>query len=113
MQQTQAHVVAMTSAPNADEATSLATRLIEERLAACVQILRIRSLYRWQGKLSDDQEQLLLIKTRADLLPALEATIQVHHSYELPELTVLPLFMGSAAYLQWIDQEVGSSPGTT
>ena len=107
MQQTQAHVVAMTTAPNAEEASRLAAKLVEERLAACVQLVAIRSMYIWQGQVCDDQEHLLLIKTRADRLERLEATIQIHHSYEVPEITVVPLLSGSAAYLGWIDGIVG------
>lgn len=109
MQETQAHVVVMISAPNEAEAISLARILVEGRLAACAQIHPIRSIYIWQNRLSDDQEYLLLVKTRTNLLATLETTVLSHHSYQVPEITVVPMLMGSAAYLGWIDEQVGGT----
>jgi periplasmic divalent cation tolerance protein len=109
IQETQAHVMVMISAPNEDEAVSLARILVEGRLAACVQIHPIRSIYIWQSGLCDDQEQLLLVKTRVDLLATLETTVQIHHPYQVPEITVVPMLMGSAAYLSWMDEQVGGA----
>lgn len=107
MQETQAHVVVLISAPNEAEAVSLARILVEGRLAACVQIHPIRSIHIWQNRLSDDQEYLLLVKTRTNLLATLETTVQSHHSYQVPEITVVPILMGSVDYLGWIDEQVG------
>ncbi len=103
MQQTQAHVVVMIAVGNGDEASAIARRLVEDRLAACVQIMPIRSIYSWQGQICDDQEQLLLVKTRADVLDDLERTVRALHSYEVPEITVVPLVAGLQPYLTWID----------
>jgi len=112
MQETQAHVVVMISAPNEEEAVSLARKLVEGRLAACVQIHPIRSIYIWQTSLCDDQEHLLLVKTRADLLDTLEMTVQIHHPYQVPEITVVPILMGAASYLRWMDEQVEGTSGT-
>jgi periplasmic divalent cation tolerance protein len=106
IQETRAHVVVMVTSADEAEATRLARILVEGRLAACVQIVPIRSIFIWQGQLNDDREQLLLIKTRTDQLDRIRDTITHHHSYDVPEITVLPLLMGSAAYLGWIDEVV-------
>ena len=103
MEHTDAYVAVMISAPNAEEAATIARALVEGRLAACVQIMPIRSIYVWQGEVCDDQEQLLLAKTRAGALDDLERTVAELHSYEVPEITVVPLVSGAAAYLRWID----------
>ena len=107
MQETQAHVVVMITVPNEEQAVSLARILVEGRLAACVQIQPIRSIYFWQNRLQDDREHLLYVKTRTDLLATLETTVQIHHPNEVPEITVLPMLMGSSSYLSWIDEQVG------
>lgn len=109
MQQTQAHVVVMIAVPNEEQAVSLARILVEGRLAACVQIQPIRSIYYWQNRLQDEHEHLLLVKTRTDLLATLETTVQIHHPDEIPEISVVPMLMGSSDYLGWIDQQVGGS----
>ena len=98
----QACVVLVTTGSEA-EAETIATALLEERLAACVNILSpIRSLYRWQGKIADDREWLLVIKTRAERFAAVEARVRGLHSYEVPEVIGLPLLAGAADYLDWI-----------
>lgn len=98
----QACVVLVTTGSEV-EAETIATALLEERLAACVNILSpVRSLYRWQGKIADDREWLLVIKTRAERFAAVEARVRALHSYEVPEIISLPLLAGSADYLDWI-----------
>ncbi len=112
MQQTRSHVVVMTTAASEVEARTLASRLVEARLAACVQIVPIRSIYTWEGRVHDGQEHLLLVKTRGEVLEALETLVREAHSYEVPEMTVVPIEGGSAAYLSWIDGVVtGRSAG--
>jgi len=106
MNQTRAHVVVMTTVASEVEARTLAERLVEARLAACVQIMPIRSIYTWEGRVHDDQEHLLLVKTRGEKLEALETLVREAHSYEVPEITVVPIEAGSAAYLGWIDAVV-------
>lgn len=92
-------------------AESIAQRLVEERLAACVNIIpKVTSFYRWQGKLCKDSEQTLLIKTMADRLPALTHRIRELHPYSLPEVISLTLQTdeGEPRYLAWLEAETRS-----
>src|SRR5688572_7299213 len=99
-------LVLTTIAADAD-GTALARTLIDERLAACVNILpAMTSVYRWKGVVEQDREQQLVIKTTADRLAALEARIRELHSYELPEFLVMTVDEGSSAYLAWVDDAV-------
>jgi periplasmic divalent cation tolerance protein len=94
------------------DAPSLARTLVEERLAACVSILPgVVSVYRWQGGVEQDQEQQLLIKTTPDRLAALESRLQQLHPYDVPELLVLDVERGGAAYLAWVRESVGETVG--
>jgi periplasmic divalent cation tolerance protein len=83
----------------------LAAGLLEQRLAACVQTLPIQSTYRWQGAIQHEAETLMLIKTRTELYPAVEAYLRAHHPYEVPEILLLPVTAGLPAYLQWLQTE--------
>ena len=103
------HVVVYVTAPVA-EAAPLASALLQQQLAACVNIVpAIRSLYRWEGELCDDQESLLIIKTRADLLDRLRQAVVDKHPYEVPEVIALPVVGGHGPYLAWIDQVTQSA----
>ena len=96
----------LTTVPNAEVGASIAHALVEERLAACVNVLPgVRSFYRWEGDVQDDAELLLVIKTRAGCCEALAARINALHPYDLPEVLVLPAVGGSAPYLAWITTE--------
>jgi periplasmic divalent cation tolerance protein len=84
---------------------ALARTLVEERLAACVNILpAMTSLYRWEGRIEKDQERQLVIKTTRDRLAALEERVRHLHPYEVPEFLVLPASGGSDAYIQWVGE---------
>ena len=101
----EARIVLMT-APDAKVAATIARALVDERLAACVNVVSgVRSIYRWQGELQDDAEVLLLAKTRADRCAALAARVEALHPYELPEVVVLPVEGGSENYLDWVLSE--------
>jgi len=101
--------VVFLTAPDGEVAERLARGLLEERLAACVNLIPgIRSFYRWQGAVQDDAEVLLVVKTRADRLEALASWVQDLHPYELPEILGLPVIGGSQAYLDWIRTESSS-----
>jgi len=90
-----------------ERAEELARRLVERRLAACVNIVGpIRSIYRWQGKVENDQEYLLILKTSGERAAELEATFAELHPYELPERVELAIEGGSAAYLSWLGEQV-------
>lgn len=100
----QSHSVVLTSCADHHEAKALARALVERRLAACVQIVPIESVYRWQGKVEDAAESLLICKIKRQDYPGVEAAILALHSYETPEIVMLPIEAGSSAYLAWIDQ---------
>lgn len=90
-----------------DTAQSLVASLLEQRLAACVNIIPgVQSHYEWKGELCCDGEVLLYIKTRRERFAAVEAAIRRLHPYELPEIIAVPITMGLAPYLSWIDQQV-------
>ena len=102
-------IVLTTLGADAD-AASLARTLVEERLAACVNIVPgVTSVYRWQGAVSQDREQQLIIKTTNASLKGLEARLRQLHPYELPEFIVLHAGGGSEAYLNWVAESVGES----
>jgi periplasmic divalent cation tolerance protein len=100
-------IVLTTVGADAD-ATAMARTLVEERLAACVNILpTITSVYRWQGQVEQSGEQQLLIKTTADLIDRLETRLKQLHPYEVPEFLVIRADSGSSAYLAWVRESVG------
>jgi periplasmic divalent cation tolerance protein len=91
------------TAPNEDMAASIARALVESKLAACANIIKsIRSIYTWQGKVQDDQEVLMIVKTRRTLFDALISKVKEFHSYEVPEIIALPIVAGSEDYLKWM-----------
>ena len=98
----------LTMLPTADAAVEIARTLVEERLAACCNIVpAVRSIYRWQDKIEDDNEVLVLIKTRTEHFERLRARILELHPYEVPEVLALPVEAGYAAYLEWMAKETG------
>lgn len=97
--------VVLVTAGSQAEATAIAQALVTARLAACVNVLPVHSIYTWQGTLQNEPEWQLLIKTDLNHLEALAAKIQALHSYEVPELIVLPILAGSQSYLQWIAEQ--------
>jgi periplasmic divalent cation tolerance protein len=103
-------LVVLTTCESLDQARTLARALVERRLAACVNILPgATSIYRWHrdGKdaIEEAPEILLLIKSRRDVFPQLQAAIAHLHTYEIPEAIALPITAGSDAYLNWLDRE--------
>jgi len=102
-------VIALTTMPDDARADELARALVEERLAACVNVHGpMMSTYRWKGKVERDAERQLVIKTTRDRVPALDARIRELHPYELPEFIVIGVEEGSDAYLRWIEDETRS-----
>jgi periplasmic divalent cation tolerance protein len=100
-------VVVLSTAKDAEEAARLARTLVQERLAACVTVIPgVVSTYRWEGRVETAPEQLLLIKTLAAAAPRLTRRLSELHSYEVPEILVLPVAAGHTAYLEWIQGQV-------
>lgn len=89
------------------EAEEIARRIIEERLAACVNITPVRSVFRWEGEVVCDDEQLLICKTTAEGSGGLMQRIEAIHSHDLPEILCVPVPEGSLSYLDWVRSEVG------
>ena len=103
-------VVVLTTVATPDEAVALVRALLDRRLIACGTILPgARSLYRWGGKVADEQEVLVLLKTRAARVEGLEAAFAEFHPYKVPELLALPVSGGLRKYLDWIDGETALS----
>ncbi|MBA3031982.1 MAG: divalent-cation tolerance protein CutA [Gammaproteobacteria bacterium] len=99
-------LLVFTNLPDAKHAHTLATALVEARLAACVNILApCRSVYRWQGQIENATEVPLLIKTTVERYPELEAAIRRQHPYELPEIIAVPIDRGLPDYLAWLGLE--------
>lgn len=92
----------LTTCPNEDEAKRLATGLIKEKLAACVQLSAVTSFYTWESKTCIDPEIRLVIKTKQSLYPLVEKQIKGHHSYDVPQIIMAPITDGSKKYLDWI-----------
>ena len=104
-------LLVLTNLPDRAAAERLADTLIEQRVAACVNILApCRSVYRWKGAVQHDEEHPMLIKTAAERYPDLEAAIRAAHPYELPEIIAVPIERGLPAYLEWLAAE--AAPGT-
>jgi periplasmic divalent cation tolerance protein len=100
-------MVVLSTVPSLELAQRLATSLVGDRLAACVSIVPgVISVYRFQGKIENDQEWLLVMKTRSERFPALREAILKAHPYEIPEVVALPLESGHAPYLAWLDESV-------
>ena len=99
--------IVLTTTSSLEEGKRIAQALVERRLAACVNIIpKIESVYRWEGKIEEAQEFLLLIKTTEKAFPRLRDAIRELHSYEVPECIALSVDDGIAPYLKWIDGSI-------
>ncbi len=104
--------VVLVMAGNGDQALAIARALVEGRLAACVNIVApVRSIYRWRGAIEDEQEHMLVIKTRANLIGKVERRVKELHSYEVPEFLALPVDSGSRAYVDWLFDSTANKGG--
>ena len=100
------YLTVLTNLPDQASAQTIASLLVEKRLAACVNIMPpVVSTYRWQGKVETASEVPLMIKTTTKRYPELEAAIRKAHPYEVPEIIALPIHAGLPDYLQWIDAQ--------
>jgi len=100
-----APIVVLVTCGSEEEALKIANALVEEHLAACVNLVSpIRSIYRWEGKIWDEKEWLLIIKTQKQRFEVLEKKVKSLHSYSVPEVISLPIGEGSSPYLQWLGE---------
>ena len=93
-----------TTFPDKESAKKTARLLVENRLAACVQMLPVESVYSWKGEVCEENEVMLLIKSKSDLYGKIEAAIRENHSYEVPEIVQIPITGGLPEYLNWIEE---------
>lgn len=100
-------IVILVTAGSGENAEAIARALVDERLAACVNILPgMRSIYRWQGRIADDSELLLVIKTERGRFAAVESRVRALHTYEVAEVIALEIVEGSKPYLDWLLGEI-------
>jgi periplasmic divalent cation tolerance protein len=93
------------TAGSQDEAQNIARAAVESRVAACATMLPVRSVYRWEGKLVDDQESLILLKTTSEHYGRLQDVIRGLHSYKVPEILAVPVEKGFEQYIEWVRKE--------
>jgi periplasmic divalent cation tolerance protein len=99
-------ILVLITASSLEEAEKIARSLIQERLAACANILRdVRSVFWWNNAITTEQEVLLMCKSMSAHFPAIVTRVKALHSYQVPEIIALPLIAGSEEYLQWIAEE--------
>lgn len=104
-------MIVFTTLPDPESARALARKLVEARLAACVNVMSpCQSIYRWQGQLHEDGEIPVVIKTRADIYARLEAFVRENHPYALPELVAMNITHGLPGYLAWLAEETTEQP---
>ncbi|CAF1275126.1 unnamed protein product [Adineta steineri] len=103
----------ITTVSNDETARKLARSIVESRLAACVNIIPgVRSIYEWQSTIHEDNELILMIKTRQEFVPQLIEFVKKNHPYDVPELIELPINSGNQDYLKWIDGIVKKQSST-
>lgn len=103
------HIVVFITSSSSDEAKMISSALIDEKLAACTNIIpEVNSIFSWQGKVCNEHEVLIIAKTRLSIFDKLQARIKELHSYDVPEIIALPIIAGSADYLKWINNETTS-----
>ena len=98
--------IVLTTCGSAREARVIANDLIRKKLAACVNIIPISSCYRWKGKVVNEREWLMMIKSKSSVFPTLTRRIRALHSYELPEIISINIDNGLPRYLAWVDKEL-------
>jgi periplasmic divalent cation tolerance protein len=103
-------IVVFITASNEDEAAIISRTLVEAGLAGCVNIINnIRSIYSWQGKIEDEKEVLMIVKTQTLLFDSIAKKVKELHSYTVPEIIALPIVDGSAEYLKWLGEVTGET----
>ena len=102
------HIIVLITAANKKEAEKIAKKLIQDKLAACVNIVSgIKSLFWWQGKVDWAKETLLIVKSRKEKFAKIVKSVKTRHSYTVPEIIAVPVTSGFKPYLKWIDDSIG------
>src|SRR5262249_22135922 len=96
--------IVITTCASQGDAEAIIAPLLNDRLAACIQVFQITSYYSWKGEQAKEPEHILLIKALAPLYPAIEQSIRAHHTYETPEIIQIPIVAGSESYLSWMKE---------
>ena len=100
------YIVIYITTGSVNEAKKIGRKLVEEKLVACSNVISpIRSIYSWQGKICDDKEALMVLKTKKKLFNQIVKRVEKLHSYDVPEIIALPIIEGSSKYLSWINEE--------
>lgn len=108
------HLIVYITTPDMHTGETIANMLVEKKLAACVNLTPVRSIYTWHGEINKEEEVLLIVKTRLDLFAEqLVPAVQAIHPYQVPEIIALPVVRGTASYLGWIDEETGGAERRT
>ena len=100
------YCIVLTTFPKMENAKPLADSLLSKQLAACIQCFPIQSYYTWRGKVENDSEVALFIKTKSGVYQDVEKEIKIHHTYEIPEIIQIPITNGSQEYLGWINDVI-------
>ena len=103
-------IVVLVTGSNVRECKRIAKHLLEKKLIACVNIVpMIQSLYHWQGKIADEKECLMVLKSSREIFPALQDEVEKLHSYSVPEVIALPIIDGAPNYLNWIGETIAAT----
>jgi periplasmic divalent cation tolerance protein len=100
------NLVVLVTAKDKAEARRIAKRLFQKKLIACVNFIPIESMYVWDGEVQEEEEVLMVIKTRTDAFDEVATNVRIAHSYDTPEIIALPVLLGSREYLKWIENVV-------
>ena len=102
------HLVVLITIPKSADVEGFSKKLVEEKLAACVNIVpTLKSIFWWQGRVDEEEEYLLVVKTRSDKFKELVDAVKKRHPYTVPEIVALPIVAGNREYLEWLDSVVG------
>ncbi len=100
------HLVVLITAKDKAEARRIARKLLQKKLAACVNFVPIESMFIWEGEIQEEDEVLMIVKTKIDAFDELASAVKIAHSYDNPEIIGAPVILGSREYLKWIDNVV-------
>jgi periplasmic divalent cation tolerance protein len=100
------HLVILVTTSSDAEARRIARQLLQKRLAACVNFAPVESMFIWKGSIQEEEEVLMIIKSRSDVFDELMSIVKSTHTYDTPEIIGIPIVLGSREYLKWIDNEI-------